>query len=150
MLQTFSNRTWSESLSLSEQQQAINALEQGQVLHFPSLAFALSPEETHFLNPDYADPHSKNISYHHEHHKLCGTQHLSDQAHTQLKVMLQRFSDAALGLIKQVLPHYEKHLIIGRTSFRPVEIAGRKTSYRKDDKRLHVDAFPSAPNHGKR
>lgn len=48
------------------------------------------------------------------------------------------------------MPHYAKQLIIARTSYRPVEINGRVTSFRKDDKRLHIDAFPSAPNQGKR
>src|SRR5439155_15937417 len=37
-----------------------------------------------------------------------------------------------------------------RTSFRPVEIEGRKTSWRKDDTRLHIDAFPATPVHGRR
>jgi hypothetical protein len=35
-------------------------------------------------------------------------------------------------------------------SFRPVEIAGRKSSYRKDDTLLHVDSFPSNPTRGQR
>src|SRR5260364_180195 len=35
-------------------------------------------------------------------------------------------------------------------SYRPLEIQGRKTSLRKDDTSLHVDAFPSSPNQGKR
>jgi hypothetical protein len=39
---------------------------------------------------------------------------------------------------------------VKRTSLRPAEIAGRKSSWRKDDTRLHVDAFPSQPTHGNR
>jgi hypothetical protein len=31
-----------------------------------------------------------------------------------------------------------------------VEVAGRSSSWRKDDTRLHVDAFPSSPVHGQR
>src|SRR5262249_56248117 len=38
----------------------------------------------------------------------------------------------------------------GRTSFRPVEIAGRPSSWRKDDTRLHIDAFPATPVQGRR
>jgi hypothetical protein len=37
-----------------------------------------------------------------------------------------------------------------RTSFRPNEVAGRNYSPRHDDRRLHVDAFPSRPMAGKR
>ncbi|MFN7098363.1 MAG: Kdo hydroxylase family protein, partial [Gammaproteobacteria bacterium] len=49
-----------------------------------------------------------------------------------------------------LLPHYATNLITGRTSYRPVEIKGRPSSYKKDDKRLHVDAFPATPVQGKR
>ena len=50
-----------------------------------------------------------------------------------------------------LFPFYEKHLITGMTSLRPVEIKGRTPdSYKKDDTRLHIDAFPSRPNQGKR
>jgi len=37
-----------------------------------------------------------------------------------------------------------------RASFRPAEIAGRASSWRKDDTRLHVDAFPATPSGGRR
>jgi 3-deoxy-D-manno-oct-2-ulosonic acid (Kdo) hydroxylase len=37
-----------------------------------------------------------------------------------------------------------------RTSLRPAEIAGRASSWRKDDTLLHVDAFPSQPTNGNR
>jgi hypothetical protein len=39
---------------------------------------------------------------------------------------------------------------VARTSLRTVQISGRSISVRKDDKRLHIDAFPSNPNQGKR
>src|SRR6185503_3327133 len=42
------------------------------------------------------------------------------------------------------------HLARARTSFRPHGAAGRAVSWRKDDTRLHVDAFPSRPNRGER
>lgn len=150
MLQSFSTRQWDEQFTGATQQQAINELENGRILYFPELAFSLSSNETNFLSPDYADPDAKNISYHAAQNKLWGVQRLTDEERLQLKAMLERFSRYALGLVQALLPHYSKHLMIARTSFRPVQISGRKTSYRKDDKRLHVDAFPSAPNQGKR
>lgn len=150
MLQTFSTCRWEEHFPDSIQQQAVNSIENGQILYFPELAFSLSPEEMKFLSPKYADPHSKNISYHPLQHKLWGVQKLNDQERLQLKAMLDRFSKHAVQLIKGLLPPYAKQLTIARTSFRPVQISGRVTSYRKDDKRLHVDAFPSAPNQGQR
>jgi hypothetical protein len=51
-----------------------------------------------------------------------------------------------LGLV----PAYADGLKRARTSFRPVEISGRASSARHDDRRLHVDAFPSRPLRGMR
>jgi hypothetical protein len=64
--------------------------------------------------------------------------------------MVRRFSAAAASLVEQQLPRYQMQLVRGRTSFRPAEIAGRSTSWRKDDTRLHVDAFPASPVQGRR
>ena len=110
----------------------------------------MTAEEQQFLSPDFADPHAKNISFQASTNKLWGVQHVSDKQHQQLKLLLSRFSKHAFELIKGILPHYAMQLTIARTSYRPVQITGRITSYRKDDKRLHIDAFPSAPNQGKR
>lgn len=150
MLQTFMTQQWDQVFSRPDQQQAITSLESGQILYFPTLAFPLPPEEKPFLSSDYADPHAKNISYQAERDKLWGVQHLTDKQHIQLKSMLSRYAAYAQGLMHALLPHYSQQLIMARTSFRPVQVSDRKTSYRKDDKRLHVDAFPSAPNQGKR
>jgi hypothetical protein len=150
ILETFAIKEWKEKPKTSLQKKAIESLEAGHVLFFPHLNFSLSPKEQTFLSPDYADPHAKNISYHAKRHKLWGVQHLTDNQHVELKAMCHRFSEHALLLLKEMLPCYAEHLIIARTSFRPVEIKDRITSYRKDDKRLHVDAFPSNPNQGKR
>lgn len=150
MLQTFSIRQWNESLSDATKDHAIDSLESGNILYFPELIFAVSRDENIFLTPDIADPHSKNIVYHPELNKLWGVQRLSDEQRLQLKSMLARYSQHALQLVHALLPQYSSHLMMARTSFRPVQISDRKTSPRKDDKRLHVDAFPSAPNQGKR
>src|SRR5689334_5648275 len=64
--------------------------------------------------------------------------------------MMQRYCGQACALVRMLLPSYADALEIGRTSFRPVEIAGRRLSATKDDTRLHVDAFPSTPTGGKR
>lgn len=150
MLQTFSTQKWNEHFPDSIQHQAINALEDGQILYFPELTFGLKASERTFLSPDFADPSAKNISYLIDQDKMWGAQHLDDLQHKQLKLMLERFCKYSCELIKELLPHYSRQLIIARTSYRPVQVSSRITSYRKDDKRLHVDAFPSAPNQGKR
>lgn len=150
MLETFDTADLNELFTQPNQHRAIQQLESGHVLFFPSLPFSLAPDEKIFLSPEFADPSSKNISYHPTLNKLWGVQRMSEEQRHQLKTMLHRFSQQALTMIRNLLPPYHPHLMIGRTSFRPVQIIGRETSYRKDDKRLHVDAFPSTPNQGKR
>ena len=62
--------------------------------------------------------------------------------------MMQRFAASSRNLLRNLLPQYETGLDQARASFRPVEIVGRRTSWRKDDTRLHVDSFPSSPTKG--
>ena len=63
---------------------------------------------------------------------------------------MKRFSDAAASLIDLLIPEYRGRVERRRASFRPAEIAGRQTSWRKDDTRLHLDAFPASPTQGDR
>jgi hypothetical protein len=63
---------------------------------------------------------------------------------------LTRFSDAAAALVASLLPRYAGRVQRARASFRPAEIAGRPTSWRKDDTRLHIDSFPANPVQGRR
>ena len=64
--------------------------------------------------------------------------------------MLARFSRQASALVDRLLAAYRGRVEVGRASFRPVEIAGRTTSWRKDDTRLHIDSFPASPVQGRR
>src|SRR5208282_5243209 len=68
----------------------------------------------------------------------------------ELLAMLQRYYQRSSDLLQALCPGYRNHLQPGFTSFRPAEIAGRSTSWRHDDTRLHVDAFPSRPMQGVR
>lgn len=151
MLHSLINQEWDSHFAESVQQQAIKSIETGRILFLPDLNFVLNPTEKEFLDPKYSDPNSKNVSYSTAQKKMWGVRNLTDAEHINLKAMLSRFSKAATQLVNNLLPRYGTQIILGRTSFRPVQISDRKTtSYRKDDKRLHVDAFPSAPNQGKR
>jgi hypothetical protein len=49
-----------------------------------------------------------------------------------------------------LFPAYDAHLRQAPASLRPAEVATREQSVRADDRRLHVDAFPSRPNRGER
>lgn len=148
LIDTFQHQIWQTEFSQAEQTKAMHTIEEGGIVLFPALPFHLLSNEQRFLTADCADNRNKNISFNVVTGTVRGCRCPQDQyALTQL---LQRFATSATQLIQQLLPSYTSYLQIGRTSYRPVEIAGRETSYRKDDTRLHVDAFPATPNQGKR
>jgi hypothetical protein len=120
------------------------------VLFLPSLPFTLLPEEHIFLSKRFVDPKTKNISFDISKQLLQGAV-CSDIEYLQLTQMMLRYLSETKSLVDNLLPFYQPSLIQARTSYRPVEIAGRKpASFRKDDSRLHVDAFPANPTQGKR
>jgi hypothetical protein len=148
-LKTFDIQEWDQPISTSIQTQAIERLEQGNVLFFPALPFKLTPSELKFLNPSIVDTKAKNISYDLKQHSLKGAL-LPQEELELLKQMMHRFASFSRHFMDLLFPHYTPSLIQGKTSFRPVEISGRKSSYRKDDTLLHVDSFPSNPTRGTR
>jgi hypothetical protein len=139
---------WDHVPSAAEQDRALGALERGQVVWMPNLAFAVDAEEQALMSPALATD-AKNVSLDPRSGALKGG-HADAPALQRLQAMMQRFADGGTALLGRLLPGYGEHLHQGRTSFRPVEIAGRQTSWRKDDTRLHVDSFPSSPTHGSR
>src|SRR6185369_8341176 len=64
--------------------------------------------------------------------------------------IVSRFASQATQLVHALFPAYAPHLRAAPTSLRPKSVSDRKQSVRADDKRLHVDAFPSRPNYGER
>lgn len=149
MIETLLLDSLDHPLSVEEQKKAITSLEEGNVLFFPSLQFPLLAHEEIFYDPLKVDPKRKNISYDCKTDHLGGTLWEGEQA-AHLKVLMKRYNAFSRNVIATVLPHYLSTLTFGKTSFRPVEIAGRKSSALKDDTRIHVDAFPSNPTKGKR
>lgn len=141
---------WNTVFSQETQLQAIEALENGKILLFPTLSYPLFQEEEKFLSPSFANEKFKNISFNPQSHKIKGYKgNTFDQ--DKLKIMMKRYAKNAQQLLLQLFPCYQENIQWGRTSFRPVEIFGRiPQSYRKDDTRLHVDAFPTSPTQGKR
>lgn len=125
-----------------------SALESGKVLFFPHLGFELLPEERALLTPEVRDPGSRNISLGVD-GELKGA---AGDAATQalLAGMIARFRAQALQLIGALLPFYVSALRLAPTSYRPMQVESRRQSWRADDRRLHVDAFPSRPNYGER
>ncbi|HVR54119.1 MAG TPA: Kdo hydroxylase family protein, partial [Pseudorhodoferax sp.] len=126
----------------------IAALEAGKVLYFPRLGFDLLPQERQLLDPALLAAGSRNIS-------LDGAGQLkgaagSTEVQQAAAAMVARFRAQARQLVDGLLPGYGAALRMAPTSFRPVQVESRAQSWRADDKRLHVDAFPSRPNYGER
>jgi 3-deoxy-D-manno-oct-2-ulosonic acid (Kdo) hydroxylase len=149
VLETLDIASWDGPILTNMRGSAIEALEDGRVLYFPRLAFALCTEEAPFLAPEAADASAKNVSFD---ARADALKHATGSAQdlAAMTAMMRRYSGHALALVRMLLPRYAEALEIGRTSFRPAEIAGRALSPRKDDTRLHIDAFPSTPTGGKR
>lgn len=140
--------SWTGPLSASVQDKATACLEGGHVLFLPALPFVLEGPERALLRPDLGGD-GKNISYDPRHQRLRGCD--ADEATLALlRDAMARYAAASLALVQGLFPHYRDGVRQARTSYRTAEIAGRETSWRKDDTRLHVDSFPSAPTHGER
>ena len=135
-------------------------VEGGAVLRFTQLPFVLDASERRFLDPQWADAGAKNISV----RWPAARSHSQSHSHPSelrgatgapadlaaLQALIERYAGHAEALALRLFPHYRGHLRRGNTSFRPVDVAGRSTSWRSDDTRLHVDAFPSNPMQGTR
>lgn len=129
----------------------IAALEAGKVLYFPNFGqhgFAPHKEELALFREDIRDPKTRNISLS-SGGDLKGV--VGDDATRALMAgMIGRFRAEAEGLLGNLVPRYGEHLRRGATSFRPAVVQNRVQSWRADDRRMHVDAFPSRPNYGER
>jgi hypothetical protein len=126
----------------------IAALEAGKVLYFPQLGFQLRPEEQALLSPAVLSPDVRNISLD-ANGRIKGV--AGDEARQQaVAAMIGRFRTQAQALIHGLLPHYVPALRLAPTSYRPAQVETRVQSWRADDRRLHVDSFPSRPNYGER
>ena len=124
------------------------AVESGKVLLFPRLAFELLPEERGLLREDMLLPKARNVSLRSDGVLKGAGGSAREQA--QLAAMVERFRARALALVDRLFPAYRGALLAAPTSFRPRRVETRMQSVRADDRRMHVDAFPSRPNYGER
>jgi hypothetical protein len=148
-LKVMTTRSWDHPTREEAGSETVDALERGEILYFPSLPFEFSADEKPLLAPTTSDGKSKNVVYDIRNDSLHGTA-LTGAARERLHALMRRYADSTISLVKSVLPCYADQLEIARTSFRPVRVEGRPSSYKKDDTRLHVDAFSSTPNQGRR
>jgi hypothetical protein len=140
-----------------QQALAVHAIEDGGVLVLPRATFVLAEDERRFLAPEWSDGRAKNISVEMPKNgdhaaaapRLKGARGAAADL-AALTAMVTRFAVDAGALVTTLFPRYAPYVQQARTSFRPQPAVGRAVSWRKDDSRLHVDAFPSRPNQGAR
>ena len=144
VVRTFDDRSWGDDGPTRDVEAVVEA---GQVLAFPRLPFALTESELRFLHPRWADPKAKNVSVRWPSGEIRGA--LGTPAELDaLRSVVVRFAETSEAFVLRLFPHYRGHLRRGNTSFRPTDVAGRIRSWRQDDTRLHVDAFPVEPDAG--
>ena len=141
--------SWSCECTPTLCNRTLDALERGRIVFLPCLAFELKERERRLLSPAMSDGKAKNISFDPQTHSVSGTS-LSGSEREDLGALLERFGAQSHALLASLFPRYRTHLKRGRASLRPARIGERKSSYRKDDTRLHTDAFSSQPVQGRR
>ncbi len=127
---------------------SIDRIEAGDVIVLPYIGVGIEPDERDLFTPSILAS-AKNASFDPATGRLSGTS-LDRTGAERLARLMRRFSDAAASLVDRLFPDYAGRAARARASFRPAEVAGRRTSWRKDDTRLHVDSFPATPSGGRR
>lgn len=140
---------WNDAALAERADEAQLAVEHGHVLHLEGVPFRLDAAEAALLDPRLADPKRKNISLEPDGTTLRGVIGPAE-AQERTRALMARFqSDAAL-LVDTLFPGYSDRRRAAPASLRVHAVEQRATSWRHDDSRLHVDAFPSRPLAGER
>jgi hypothetical protein len=148
-LETIAISHWQGPFPDQGARRALGSLEMGKVIYLPDLPYIPGEGCAPLFSARVADEKNKNISYDAATGTLKGTSATGTER-ALLQTMIARFSATAARFVADLLPSYARSIERGRASYRPLEIAGREYSPRKDDRLLHVDAFPSTPTRGRR
>lgn len=127
----------------------LETLEAGGVVCIKDVEFELESTERVLMDPSVAAEGTKNVSYDPATGRVRGAR-LEGELRERLTAMIARYAVWAEALVRELLPTYADRLEPARTSFRPRPIGDEVLSRRKDDRRLHIDAFPSQPVQGRR
>ena len=128
-------------------------IERGGVVTCPALPFPVSADERALFDASIADDQRKSIYVRAGRAGIAGTT-ATGATRDRIAAMIGRYATSAHALVDGLFPAYGAERHATGTSFRPRAIgdtaSGKALSWRKDDTRLHVDAFPSNPTHGDR
>jgi hypothetical protein len=129
---------------------AIRALEEGNVLLFRDTPFVISEEDRRaLLNTGQADGNfHKNISFKPLSDRLSGIGKTVPGEEEAVRRALRNYSRNAIALIERVLAPYKSRWTLDYASFRSIEEEGRDLPWKKRNDLLHTDAFPTRPTNG--
>ncbi|MES2273186.1 MAG: Kdo hydroxylase family protein [Chlamydiota bacterium] len=143
------NREWENR---KNQFKYCEALEEGNILFFPSTPFSFPQKEIDFLlsQRQGASKSRKNIAYKPQIDRITNHDAKDPASVQRLKEILRSYSQRATDFLVSVLPPYAKGWKLDFASFRPFQEKGRDLRLRARNDLLHVDAFPTRPLHGGR
>jgi hypothetical protein len=124
-------------------------LEREAMVLLPDETFALSDEERGLTQRNLGDGRAKNISRDPLSGRLTGAG-VEGEANERLAALLERYGAWTADLLARRFGRWAGRLEIGRTSYRSRALDQKPASPRKDDRRLHLDAFASQPVGGRR
>lgn len=134
--------------------EALSALESGHVIYVPDLGFEFEADEKRFLEEGFLRLSSKNVSYDPTTGEVRGLKSTGGSTggdRADLGRLLARYAEFSRHLCVLLLGGFARSLSVARTSFRPVEVEGRRSrTIGSDDTLLHVDSFSSRPMAGRR
>ncbi|HWF00558.1 MAG TPA: Kdo hydroxylase family protein [Caulobacteraceae bacterium] len=123
-------------------------LEREGLIVLPGRGFEIAAAERALIDQAHSDGRAKNISLGPGGVRGAAADPVLAGA---LEALMSRYRDFARDVIDQVAPRYRGALQMGRTSLRTRDVAQDSApSPRRDDRRLHVDAFASQPTGGRR
>jgi 3-deoxy-D-manno-octulosonic acid hydroxylase-like protein len=129
-----------------------DALERGEIVHFPRCPIELPDEaDLKFLREDLATHlRNKNVSYHPETDSVPGLKK-SDPVRTErAQRILKQHARRVEAFLTRKMPTLTRDWIIGTSSFRPIQEKGRDLSPHASNELVHIDAGAYGPTHGDR
>ena len=146
MLQTFT----SAQLAAAGPSELSDALERGQIVHFPRCPVAL-PSEADLASLRGLAPHlrRKNVSWYFATDSLKGLERTKTiAAHTHR--LLAAHAARVRGFLTAAMPAFTRGFTPGTTSMRPLQERGRKLSAHASNELVHIDAGAYGATHGDR
>jgi hypothetical protein len=140
-----------QQLERIERHELADALERGDIVHFPECPIALMDQAdlATLRNELPRQLHTKNVSYHPESdrvHGIADNVPLKDLAYRALRT----HSERVVAFLERVIPDLTRGWTIGTSSFRPIEERGRNLKPHASNELVHIDAGAYGATNGDR